>query len=82
MATRVAYTGLVDKGASWEKRSSFYTSGNYYQEVTCDPVDVNKIYITDTYYKVSTDGGKTVSNLGELNKHIDNHCIWIDPEQW
>jgi photosystem II stability/assembly factor-like uncharacterized protein len=69
----------VDKGASWEKRSSFSTSGNYYQEVTCDPVDVNKIYITDTYYKVSTDGGKTVSNLGELNKHIDNHCIWIDP---
>lgn len=69
----------VDKGASWEKRSSFSTSGNYYQEVTCDPFDVNKIFITDTYYKVSSDGGKTVSNLGELNKHIDNHCIWIDP---
>lgn len=69
----------IDKGASWEKRNSFSTSGNYYQEVTCDPVDVNKLYITDTYYKVSIDGGKTVSNLGELNKHIDNHCIWIDP---
>ncbi|MDZ7647761.1 MAG: hypothetical protein U5K54_11585 [Cytophagales bacterium] len=54
----------MDKGASWEKRSSFSTSGNYYQEVTCDPNDVNKIFITDTYYKVSSDGGKTVSNLG------------------
>jgi photosystem II stability/assembly factor-like uncharacterized protein len=70
----------ADKGASWEKRNSFSTSGNYYQEVTCDPNDVNRIFITDTYYKVSSDGGKTVSNLGELNKHIDNHCIWIDPK--
>ena len=69
----------TDKGASWEKRNKFFTSGNYYQEVVCDPVNVDRIFITDTYYKVSNDGGKTVSNLGELNKHIDNHCIWIDP---
>ena len=69
----------VDKGASWEKRNPFYTTGLYYQKVTCDPNDVNRIFITDSYYKVSHDGGKTVTNLGELNKHIDNHCIWIDP---
>ena len=66
-------------GASWEKRNPFYTSGNYYQEVTCDPKNVDRIFITDTYYRVSHDGGKTVSALGEINKHIDNHCIWIDP---
>jgi len=69
----------MDKGSSWEKRSGFFTSGNYYQEIECDPLDVNKIYITDTYYKYSTDGGKTMVNLGEINKHIDNHCIWVDP---
>ncbi len=69
----------VDKGASWEKRNPFFTSGNYYQEIECDPINVDKIYITDTYYKISTDGGKTVSNLGEINKHIDNHAIWVDP---
>lgn len=69
----------TNQGASWEKRNPFYTSGNYYQEITCDPKNVDKIFITDTYYKVSHDGGKTVSNLGEINKHIDNHCIWIDP---
>lgn len=68
------------QGSAWEKRSSFYTSGNYYQEIVCDPKNVDRIFITDTYYKVSNDGGKTVTNLGELNKHIDNHCIWIDPE--
>jgi len=69
----------IDKGASWEKRNPFATSGNYYQEITCDPVNVDRIFITDTYYKVSHDGGKTVANLGEINKHIDNHCIWVDP---
>lgn len=68
-----------DKGQSWEKRSGFATSGNYYQKIVCDPVNVNRIFITDVYYKVSDDGGKTVFNLGEINKHIDNHAIWIDP---
>jgi len=70
----------TDRGASWAKMSDSYTSGNYYQELTCDPKNPNRIFITDSYYKVSDDGGKTVRNLGELNKHIDNHCIWIDPD--
>jgi photosystem II stability/assembly factor-like uncharacterized protein len=70
----------TNRGASWEKRNSFYSSGNYYQEVVCDPHNVDRLFITDTYYKVSHDGGKTLVNLGELNKHIDNHCIWIDPK--
>lgn len=69
----------TDRGASWEKMSGTYTSGNYYQEMTCDPRNVDRIFITDTYYKVSDDGGRTVRNLGELNKHIDNHSIWINP---
>ena len=69
----------TDRGASWEKMNDLYTSGNYYQELTCDPKNVHRIFITDTYYKVSDDGGKTMRNLGEINKHIDNHCIWIDP---
>lgn len=69
----------TDRGASWSKMSGTATSGNYYQELTCDPKNPNRIFVTDTYFKVSYDGGKTVSNLGELNKHIDNHCIWIDP---
>lgn len=69
----------TDRGASWEKMSDTQTSGNYYQELTCDPKNVHRIFITDTYYRLSDDGGKTVRNLGEINKHIDNHCIWIDP---
>lgn len=66
-------------GSSWEKRSGFFTSGNYYQEIICDPTLVDRIFITDTYFQVSDNGGTNVRNLGEINKHIDNHAIWIDP---
>ncbi|GEM_PF-3361589 len=27
----------------------------------------------------STNGGKTFCNLGEKSKHMDNHAMWIDP---
>src|SRR5260370_37799666 len=30
--------------------------------------------------RVSDDGGKTLRNLGEKYKHVDNHTIWIDPK--
>lgn len=70
----------TDKGESWEKRSSFSTSGNYYQEIFCDPKDVNRVYAEDTYFHVTDDGGKTFHNLGEKNKHVDNHVIWVDPD--
>ncbi len=68
-----------DLGASWSKQSGTSTSGNYYQEIFCDPVDVDRVYIMDTYAKVTNDGGKTVVPLGEKDKHVDNHAIWIEP---
>ncbi len=69
-----------DKGESWEKANPFATAGNYYQEIFADPHDADQLFIMDTYLKWSKDGGKTVSNVGEKNKHVDNHVIWIDPE--
>lgn len=69
----------TNRGASWEKQSSYSTSGNYYQEIFCDPVDVNKIFCINALFAVSEDGGKTVHDLGEKNKHWDNHVIWIQP---
>lgn len=69
----------TDAGASWKKQSGSYSSGNYYQELICDPVDVDRIFLCNTFNQVSDDGGKTMRNLGEINKHVDNHAIWIDP---
>ena len=68
-----------NRGASWEKRSSHVTSGNYYQEIIADPVDPNTIYSMDTWMSVSHDGGRHFEKVGEVFKHVDNHCMWIDP---
>ena len=35
----------------------------------------------NVFIQVSDDGGKTLHTLGEQFKHVDNHAIWIDPEQ-
>ncbi len=69
----------TDHGASWNKVNSLTTAGNYYQEIFVDPVNPAKIFVMDTYVKVSEDGGVTFKNLGEANKHVDNHAIWINP---
>ncbi|MEZ4923055.1 MAG: hypothetical protein R2780_07805 [Crocinitomicaceae bacterium] len=39
----------TNNGLSWEKRSGYNTSGNYYQEIICDPVDRNKVFSMDTW---------------------------------
>ncbi len=67
-------------GASWAKQSGFVTSGNYYQEIIADPVDANTVYAMDTWMSVTHDGGKNFDKVGEDYKHVDNHCIWINPE--
>ena len=67
-------------GASWSKQSS-YVSGSpqYYQEIVVDPKNPNRVYSLDTYLMVSEDGGKTFTRAGEAHKHVDNHALWIDP---
>ncbi|MBL7960520.1 glycosyl hydrolase [bacterium] len=69
-----------DRGASWEKRYEYIsTSAQYYQEIICDPKDVDRVYSMDTYLKLTDDGGKTWRNLGNEHRHVDDHAIWIDP---
>jgi len=70
----------TNRGASWEKRGSHVTSGNYYQEIIADPVNANRIYSMDTWMSVSHDGGRNFKFVGEDTKHVDNHCMWINPE--
>ncbi len=70
----------TNKGSKWEKRSSYKTSGNYYQEIVCDPKDVNKVFSLSTWLHHTEDGGKTFKATGESKKHVDNHCIWINPD--
>ncbi len=69
-----------DRGASWNKVNKYASSGNYYVELVCDPHVEGRIYSMDTWAQVSNDGGATWKPLGEKNKHVDNHCMWINPK--
>ncbi|MET1260240.1 glycosyl hydrolase [Flagellimonas sp. DF-77] len=69
----------TNRGASWEKRGGYATSGNYYQEIFADPVDPNRVFAMNNWMRVTYDGGKTFDYVGEDFKHIDNHVIWINP---
>jgi len=69
----------TNKGENWTKMSNFSTSGNYYQEIICDPLDKNKVFAMDTYMHHTENGGTTFKQTGEHQKHVDNHTIWIDP---
>jgi len=68
-----------DQGESWKKMSDYNTSGQYYCEIVCSPTDINTIYSTETYSKVSHNGGKTWTKIGNNKRHVDDHAIWIDP---
>lgn len=70
----------VNRGESWKKMSSYKTSGNYYQEIICDPLDRDKVFAMDTWLHHTEDGGKNFQMTGESKKHVDNHCIWINPQ--
>jgi photosystem II stability/assembly factor-like uncharacterized protein len=70
----------TDRGASWTKQNSYNASAPfYYHELYCDPVDLDRVYSNDTFIQVTVDGGKTWKNLGDDKKHVDNHALWINP---
>lgn len=69
----------TDYGQTWERRNSFDELAMYYATIYADPVDVNRIYIMNTYIHVSNDGGKTLHRLDEKWKHVDSHVMYIDP---
>ncbi|MDR3665751.1 MAG: glycosyl hydrolase [Ignavibacteriaceae bacterium] len=70
-----------DRGVSWTKQSSYVSAYTFYfQKLFCDTKEVDRIYSMDVFLKISNDGGKTWANLGEKNKHVDNHVLWIDPD--
>lgn len=70
-----------DRGESWSKQSDNVSiSPQYYQEIYVDPYNADRVFSMDTRSRISEDGGKTWTYLGENNKHVDNHALWIDPD--
>ena len=69
----------TDRGETWKRMSSHHSSGQYYNEIYCDPVDINKVYSVETVSHVTEDGGKTWERLSLNERHVDDHALWIDP---
>ncbi len=70
----------TDRGETWERRSDYaVTSPQYYSEIYADPHNVDRVFVLDTVSKISDDGGRTFRPLGNRNRHVDDHALWIDP---
>jgi photosystem II stability/assembly factor-like uncharacterized protein len=70
----------TDQGESWVRMSDHTSSGQYYNEIYCDPQDVDKVYSVETNSHVTEDGGKTFKKMNYDFRHVDDHAMWIEPE--
>jgi photosystem II stability/assembly factor-like uncharacterized protein len=85
--TRPKANGLyrsTDAGKTWTHMNSIDTRPFYYSQVRADPKNPDRVYFSSTELQVSNDGGKTSQNAAQ-GVHVDDHGIWIDPndpERW
>lgn len=71
----------TDFGENWKKQSGHMTtSPQYYNELFVDPLNPDRVYSVDTFTHVSEDAGTTWKRLSTENRHVDDHALWIDPD--
>src|SRR5436190_3312857 len=69
-----------DAGATWTKVSEdrrLRQRAFYYTHIFADPKDRDTLYVLNTGFYKSIDGGKTYRTIRP--QHGDNHDLWIDP---
>jgi photosystem II stability/assembly factor-like uncharacterized protein len=76
----------IDSGKTWKKtHDSFidgmYSSyGYYFGDITVDPKNEDRIYLTGVPLLFSGDAGKSFEVIDDDNVHSDHHVVWIDPK--
>jgi photosystem II stability/assembly factor-like uncharacterized protein len=70
----------MDRGASWEHRSTNNPTPWYYSQIRVAPDDPDHVWVMGTRASVSEDGGRTWRNDGAPDIHVDHHALWIDPD--
>jgi photosystem II stability/assembly factor-like uncharacterized protein len=68
----------TDGGASWAKQSSAVsgaTGPHYYQEIYASPHYEGTLYLMSNVVLISTDHGKTFTEMNEEKKHVDSHVV-------
>ncbi|MFZ4058593.1 MAG: WD40/YVTN/BNR-like repeat-containing protein [Ferruginibacter sp.] len=75
-----------DAGINWKKVNTkfidvFSSYGYYFGKIFVSPTDANKVITFGTSLIVSTDGGKTFTEVDKDNTHGDWHACWINPKK-
>lgn len=73
-------------GESWRKVNTkdinvFSSYGYYFGKIYVSPVDENKVITFGIGIILSTDGGKTFTEVDKDNTHSDWHTCWINPNK-
>jgi photosystem II stability/assembly factor-like uncharacterized protein len=71
--------GSTDGGDTWEKLSDTNPRPMYFSQIRVDPNDPSRIYVGGQNLMRSDDGGRTFTDEGARNVHLDHHALWIDP---
>jgi len=70
-----------DGGLTWQRVNDdrrLRQRAWYYSRIYADPKDAETVYVLNTGFYRSTDGGKTYAAIRV--PHGDNHDLWIDPD--
>ena len=70
-----------DGGKTWTKTNdqrNLRQRAWYYSRIYADPKNADSVYVLNTGFYRSNDGGRTFANIGV--PHGDNHDLWIAPE--
>jgi photosystem II stability/assembly factor-like uncharacterized protein len=70
-----------DGGAHWSQSSKDprVVSSNYFSRVFADPTNADVVYVAQTSFYRSTDGGHTFEPYVGAPSGDDFHVLWIDP---
>ena len=71
-----------DGGEKWTKTNSenkLRQRAWYYSKIFADPKNADEVYVLNTGFFRSNDGGKTFNPIRV--PHGDNHDLWIDPDE-
>src|SRR5258705_6126695 len=70
-----------DAGKTWTKTNdqrNLRQRAWYYTRIYADPKNADTVYVLNTGFYKSNDGGKTFTGIG--GPHGDNHDLWIAPD--
>ncbi|MBU2997646.1 glycosyl hydrolase [Cellulophaga baltica] len=73
-------------GKTWTKQNLdfiddlYYSYGYYFGQISIDPSNADKVYLSGVPVIKSEDAGKTYSSISARNVHSDHHYVWVNPQ--